>query len=1135
MGVDVGTATGYLDLDISGFLTSLKTAQSEAEAKSSNIATKVGNNLSTAGKKITSAGNSLTKSVTVPVVGIGTAIIKTSADFEAAMSKVSAISGATGDDLDKLNKKAQEMGAKTKFSATESAQAFQYMAMAGWKTEDMLDGIDGIMNLAAADGLDLATTSDIVTDALTAFGLSAKDSGEFADVLAAASSNANTNVSMLGESFKYVAPVAGSLGYSVQDTSVALGLMANSGIKASSAGTALRTMLTNLAKPTDAMAAAMDDLGISLDDGQGNMKSLRQVMDDLRKGFANCKIPQDEFQQGLANLQTRLEEGEITEKQYNEQMDDLINKAYGAEGALKAKAAATIAGKTGMAGLLSIVNTSEEDYQKLTQAVDGASTAFNGQGTAAGMAQTMIDNLSGQVVLLKSALEGLAIQLGDIIMPHIKDFVAKVQELVDKFAALSPEQQEQIIKWALIAAAIGPVLIILGKLISSVGTIVTVFGKLPGAITTVVAGFKNFGVGCQHVVQGISLARAGFPGFAAQASKLGAAIGGITLPMVAIIAVIALLVGAFVTLWNTNEEFRNKITSIWEEIKTTISSFCDGIVERVNALGFDFQNITQVISAIWNGFCALLAPVFTGAFQFISDCITEACGIITGIVDILIGLFTGDWDQLWQGVQEVFGSVWDFVVNCFQNVCSVLTGILDTVCGWFGTTWSDTWNNIKDTFSNIWEGISSFFSNAWDGLVTIVTTVFETIKNAITLAFLTIKLIFTTAFQIITLPFRFIWENCKDIIITVWNAIKEKVTMFVNAVRTVISTVFSAISGIITPIVNQWKNTITTVWNAIKTVVTTVVNAVKSVIGTVFNAIKTVITTIMNAVKSKMTSIWNTIKSIVTTAINAVKNNVKNSMTSVKSTVTSILNSVKDKFTNVFNSIKKFVKEKVDWLKKVFDFKWDLPKIKLPHFSITGSFSLNPPSAPSFGIDWYKKAMDNGMIMNQPTIFGFNAQTGKFLAGGEAGSEVVVGTNSLLSMIKSAVENSSQKIKTHIASYCLVVIDMFKSYNNNIANIITNIADANDEFLGNIAELLNIAQQNSLQQASMAGELLNTNLVGSQTYFNYDKMAEKLLAILKQSPIQPNVEVTMQDGDVYMDTERVGRTLAPVISRVVLN
>ena len=254
MPVDVGSAVGYLDLDISGFLSGLKSAQSEADKTVKNIATQAGSKLQGIGNSMSSAGKQMTKAVTTPIAGLGTAIVKTSADFESQMSKVSAISGATGGDLDALKAKAREMGSKTKFSATEAGEAFEYMAMAGWKTEDMLDGVEGIMNLAAASGEDLGTTSDIVTDALTAFGMSADESGRFADILAAASSNANTNVSMLGESFKYVAPTAGALGYSAEDTATALGLMANAGIKASRGGTSLNSILTNLSNLHEASA-----------------------------------------------------------------------------------------------------------------------------------------------------------------------------------------------------------------------------------------------------------------------------------------------------------------------------------------------------------------------------------------------------------------------------------------------------------------------------------------------------------------------------------------------------------------------------------------------------------------------------------------------------------------------------------------------------------------------------------------------------------------------------------------------------------------------------------------------------------------------------------------------------------------
>ena len=260
--------------------------------------------------------------------------VKVGSDFEAAMSKVSAISGATGDDLQKLTEKAKEMGAKTKFSATESAQAFEYMAMAGWKTDDMLNGIEGIMNLAAASGEDLATTSDIVTDALTAMGLQASDSGHFADVLAAASSNSNTNVGMMGETFKYVAPVAGALGYNIEDLSQAIGLMANSGIKSTQAGTALRSILTRLAKPPKEAAAAMDKYDISMKNSDGSTKSLMEVMENMRDSLRG--LPKDE----------------------------------------KAAAAAALGGQEAMSSLLAIVNASDTDFKQLASSIknaDGAS------------------------------------------------------------------------------------------------------------------------------------------------------------------------------------------------------------------------------------------------------------------------------------------------------------------------------------------------------------------------------------------------------------------------------------------------------------------------------------------------------------------------------------------------------------------------------------------------------------------------------------------------------------------------------------------------------------------------------------------------------------------------------------------
>lgn len=318
------------------------------------------------------------------IIAGGTAATQVGSSFEAGMSKVSAISGAAGDALQALTDKAKEMGAKTKFSASESAQALQYMSMAGWDTEAMLNGIDGIMSLAAADGLDLATTSDIVTDAITAFGLKAEDSSHFADVLAKASSSANTNVSMLGESFKYVAPLAGTMGYSAEDVSIALGLMANASVKGSMAGTSLKTALSNLASPTQAMADIMEKYGISISDTEGNALPLIEILKQLREKFG-----------GLSETE-------------------------------QAAAASTLFGKEAMSGMLAIINASDSDFTKLTDNIN------NADGAAQSMADTMQDNLLGQITILKSALEGLGIEIYEGMSEPLKEAAVEAQNYVNR-------------------------------------------------------------------------------------------------------------------------------------------------------------------------------------------------------------------------------------------------------------------------------------------------------------------------------------------------------------------------------------------------------------------------------------------------------------------------------------------------------------------------------------------------------------------------------------------------------------------------------------------------------------------------------------------------------------------------------
>lgn len=694
MAIDVGKAIGYLDLDTSGFENGFKTALSDLKIFQDQSAS-FGDKMNALGSSLTSSGKSLTTAVTLPVVGLGTAAVKTAADFDSAMAEVQAISGSTGSEFDSLRDKAKEMGAETKFSASESAEAMKYMAMAGWKTEDMLSGIEGIMNLAAASGENLGSVSDIVTDALTAFGLQAKDSAHFSDVLAAASNNANTNVSMLGESFKYVAPVAGSLGFSVEDTSTALGLMANSGIKASAAGTALRTILTNMVKPTDQMQAAMDTLGFSMTDSEGNMKSLNQIMVDLRSGF-----------DGLSESE-------------------------------KASVAASLAGKEGMSGLLAIVNTGEEDFNKLTNAINSA------DGTAQEMSDTMLNNLGGQLTILKSTLEGIAISFGDILMPAIQKITEKLQDFANWLNNLDEDQKKTIVTIATVVAAIGPVLLILGNLFKTVSKISGVIQTLPNVLGIVTGVFKS----------------------------IGTAIAGISAPLVAVIAAIGLLVAAFKHLWDTNEEFRNRVTAIWESVKNKFTEFGQGIVDRLNELGFNFESITDVIKSVWEGFCNFLAPIFEDVFNGIAVILESALDILMGLFDVFSGLFSGDWETLWNGIKEIFTGIWEILKSALQAALDFFNEIFGEFFTWLSEAWTNLWNSVSEFFSNIWESM-------WGGLTRWIEKINKKIRefaNSIVIWFKGIP--------------KKMLDIGKNIVEGLWNGIKgaaswlqEKIVGFANGI-----------------------------------------------------------------------------------------------------------------------------------------------------------------------------------------------------------------------------------------------------------------------------------------------------------------------------------------------------------------
>ena len=767
MPVDVGSATGYLDLDISGFLTNLRTAQSEADRISQNTATKVGKNISGIGKSMASVGSTLTRYVTVPLLGLGTAGLKVASDFDSAMSGVKAISGATGEEFDALRAKAVELGGSTSFTANEVAVAMTEMAKAGWDSQQILDGMSGVLDAAAASGEDLGTVSTIVADAMTGFGMEAKESARVADLLTQAANSGTININDLGESFKYIAPVASSMGLSIEDVTTALSAMSQSGIKGSQAGTSLRTMLTRMVKPTDDVAVAMNELGITLTNSDGSFKSLDQILSEMRGSFSN-----------------------LTDEQ----------KTY---------YAATLAGQEGMSGLLSLLNMSQEEYDEIAASMDNAS------GVAKETAEVMRDNLSADIEELMGSLESLAIALASLIVPALRNFVQWLTQLINKFTALSPETQKTILTIAGIAAVIGPVILVIGKLVTAVGSVVTAFGKIKKAIPAIKAGFV----------------------------AIKGAIAGISAPVVAVVAVIATLVAAFKNLWDTNEEFRNNIIGIWNEIKDTLSGFFDGIVERLNALGFDFENIMDVLKAAWDAFCSLLAPVFEGVFQNISNILKTVTGVLTGILDVFIGLFTGNWDQFLQGIKGIFENIWNGIVSWIQNIWNTIIGLLDAFLNLFGTNIENVMTDISNFFQSIWNGIKSFFGSLWETLKSIVSTAINAIQNII-----------TNILNAIVTFWQNIWDGIKSTVSTIWNGIKSVVSGAINSVKNTVQSILETIKNIWSNGWNTVKNTLSNAWENIKTGVSNGINNVVSFVrdlpGKILNALGDTGSLLLDAGKS---------------------------------------------------------------------------------------------------------------------------------------------------------------------------------------------------------------------------------------------------------------------------------------------
>ena len=734
MSINVGTAVGYLDLDSSKFMNNLKIASKEMESfsdKSNNAGTR----FQALGSSLKTVGSTITTAVSLPLLALGAGAIKTASDFEAGMSEVSAITGATGKDMEALEQQAKKLGATTKFSATDAAEGMKYFGMAGYKTDQIMSALPATLNLAAAGGTDLGIACDIVSDAMTGLGMSANETTKFTDIMAATITNSNTSVELMGETLKYVGPVAGTLGIEMGDLSVAIGLMGNAGIKGSQAGTVLRAGLTNLVKPTKEMKVAMEKYGIELVKNADGSINMMDTMENLRSTLG------------------------------------------GLDQATQAQALSTIFGKEAMSGWAAIVNASEGDFNKLSEAI------ANSDGKASDMAKTMQDNLKGSIDNMKSALEGVLNAIGERLLPIFRNLVDGITNVFTWFNNLNPAIQNIIIAIGGFLAILGPVILLVGSLISNLGLIATGLMTLTGTTTLAAAATSAFG----SVIAFIT-------------GQIGIAIG-----------VITALIAVGVLLYKNWDEIKAKASEIWNGIKDTIMNAMNWLGEQ---LGFNTEEIFAVITDTWNS----IKDTLGATLDVISKTVSDAWEGIKEVLEMTVGVIFTTVKKAWDDIKDALSMIGDAIQQLINGDWEGAKETIRQMNEKIKEIVSMAWNKIKATLSQAGEAIKNIAEQSWNKIKVTLSQAMENIKTAISNGWENIKNSTKTAF-----------DNVKAIISTIFNGIKSDIQSKINEIKNVISSVWSSLKDLLTAPFIAAKGVIDNILSGISSAISNVKSAISSV------------------------------------------------------------------------------------------------------------------------------------------------------------------------------------------------------------------------------------------------------------------------------------------------------------------